>query len=67
MAHQVNVRFSDQAYRTVQDLAARRGVSMGEIMRQAISVYAWAEEERLQGGHILVEKSNGEIRQLLRF
>jgi len=61
----VNVNFSEQAYRTLQDLAAASGKSMSEILREAIALKAWFERERSDGGKILVERSNGQVREVI--
>jgi hypothetical protein len=61
----VNVVFSESAYVTLADLSYQTGHSMSEVLRDAIKLYRWFEEERAQGGRILVEKKTGAIRELM--
>jgi metal-responsive CopG/Arc/MetJ family transcriptional regulator len=63
--HRVNVNFSAQAYRTLQHLSERSGNSMSEVLRQAIALEVWVEQERAKGSRILVESPGGSIRELL--
>jgi len=46
VAHRVNVQFSDQAYKNVQDKATQKGVSCGEVVRRALELYTIVDEER---------------------
>ena len=64
MAHKTTVTFSDQAWRTIEDLSARTGHSMAEILRDAVAMYQWSIEVRAQGGHVLVER-DGHVREVI--
>jgi hypothetical protein len=61
----VNVNFSDQAYRTLEELAARSGKSMSEVLREAIALKAWFDRERANGNRILVERPHGQVREVI--
>jgi Arc/MetJ-type ribon-helix-helix transcriptional regulator len=61
----VNVNFSEQAYQTLQDLASRSGKSMSEVLREAIALKAWFDRERAEGSRILVERPNGQVREVI--
>jgi hypothetical protein len=61
----VNVNFSDQAYETLEVLARRSGKSMSEVLREAIALKAWFDRERAEGNRILVERPNGQVRELI--
>lgn len=63
-ARRVNVNFSEPVYEMLDRLAKRRGTTMAEILRDAIALEAWVDEEREKGGRVLVER-NGEVRELL--
>lgn len=60
----VNVNFSEVVYRMLDELAKRKGTTMAEVLRDAIALEKWVEDERAQGGRILVER-NGEVRELV--
>jgi Arc/MetJ-type ribon-helix-helix transcriptional regulator len=61
----VNVNFSEQAYQTLQDLANRSGKSMSDVLREAIALKAWFDKERAEGSRILVERPNGQVREVI--
>lgn len=65
--HRVNVYFSDQAYRTLEEVAAARGMSMSEVLRESVALARWWTETRAQGGRILVERPNGSVREVVSF
>ncbi len=60
----LNVTFSENAYRTLEELAKQRGTSKAEILRDSIALEKWFEEARQEGGKILIEKKNGELREV---
>ena len=62
--HRVNVNFSESAYEALDELARRRGKTMSEILRDAISLEKWFEDTRDEGGRILVER-DGEAREII--
>jgi len=61
----VNVNFSDQAYDTLEELARHSGKSMSEVLREAIALKAWFDRERAEGSRILVERPNGQVREVI--
>lgn len=67
MPHRVNVYFTDQAFRTLEDVAAVRGCSMSDAMRYALGLARWWAETRAQGSRHLVESSGGQIREVVSF
>ena len=67
MTRRVNVNFSDQAYRTLEDVAAMRGLTMSDTLRQAIALFSWYVETKRQGGRVLVERPDGAVRELISF
>ena len=62
--HRVNVNFSEEAWRTLQELAERRGKPVSYVIRDAIALERWFEEQRDQGYRILVE-SGGVVREVV--
>ncbi len=65
MAHKTTVTFSDQAWRTLTDLANETGLPMAEVIRDAIGVYRWFRTTRASGNHVLVERPDGNIREII--
>jgi hypothetical protein len=61
----VNVNFSDQAYETLERLAHQTGKSMSDVLRDAIALKAWFEQTRAEGGHVLVERPDGKVREVI--
>jgi hypothetical protein len=58
------IEFSEEAYEALEALAQERGVSIAEVLRDALSHEQWIEELRKDKGRILVER-NGEQRELV--
>jgi hypothetical protein len=52
----IRVHFSDQAYRTVLQLAGAQRSTMADVMRDAVSVYWWLAREHSQGSRFLVQR-----------
>jgi len=61
----INVNFSARAYMTLEQLARQSGKSMSEVLRDAIALKAWFEQTRAEGGHVLVERPDGNIREIV--
>ena len=61
----VNANFAAEAYDRLEALAALRGTSLSEVLRQAIALLYWFETTRREGGRILVER-DGQLREVIR-
>lgn len=61
----VNVNFAPSAYATLDRLAARKGKTMSEILRDAIQLEAWLANAEDDGWHVLLER-DGRVRELVR-
>ena len=44
MAKRININLSDEAYADLEKLAKRKGKTMSEILREALSLEKWFEE-----------------------
>lgn len=62
--HRVNINFSEAAWTELQELAARRGKTISDVIREAIALAHWFERETDAGHRILVER-NGEVREVV--
>jgi hypothetical protein len=63
--HRLSVSFSDPIYVALEQLAAEKGVSMSDVLRDAIALEKWFTETQKQGGRILLER-DGQVRELVR-
>lgn len=61
----INVNFSQSAYETLDQLAAQKGKSMSEVLRDAIQLEKWLTDAKAEGWHVLLEKS-GRVRELVQ-
>lgn len=62
----VNVNFSDSAYKTLEELARRKGKTMSEVLREAIALEKWFEDVQNRGDKVLVERQDGKTREIIR-
>jgi hypothetical protein len=65
VATRFNVNFSDEAAETIEDLAQRRGTTKAEVLRDSLALEKWMDETRRDGGKILVEHSDGRLREVV--
>ena len=64
IAIRVNVNFSQSAYETLENLARRKGTTMSEVLRRAIELEKFVQDEQEKGNRLLIE-STGEVREVL--
>jgi hypothetical protein len=64
-SRRVNVNFAPSAYQALERLAARKGKTMSEVLRDAIQLESWLAAAEDEGWHILLER-NGRVRELAR-
>jgi predicted transcriptional regulator len=63
---EISVRFSDDAYQQLEEIAERTGKSIPEILRDAIALEKWYEDAIRGGARVLVERDNGQLHELVR-
>ena len=61
----LNVKFSPEAYAQLQEMARRRGKSISETVRDALSTDLWIEEQMREGSKLLVERRDGKMYTVL--
>lgn len=61
----MNVYFSEDAYRALEEVTTRSGKSLTDAVAEAIKLSRYVSEIRVQGGHIFVETASGSVRELL--
>lgn len=59
-----NITFTGKAAETVRRLADEAGVTVAEIVRQAVAREAWFRDYTNSGGTLLIMDENDEIRQV---
>lgn len=64
--HRVNVNFSEEAWRTLRDLAERKNKTISDVIRDAIALEVWFHEATTDGGRVLVERDSGRVREVVR-
>ena len=62
--HEISVRFSDEAYGVLEEMARRR-VAIDEFLREAVALEKWYLETKENGGHILVRHKDGDMEELV--
>jgi hypothetical protein len=60
MTTRLSVNMNDQTTADVKELAARRQISVTEVIRRAVSVYKFIEDENAAGSTIRISRRNGE-------
>jgi hypothetical protein len=58
--HRVNVNFSDDAYKTLKEIASSRDKNI------AIALERWYESTKQEGGRVIVELEDGRVREVVR-
>jgi len=51
-----NVKFSDNTYRAVAELARWTDGTMADVIREALSVFWWLAKEYRQGNRLLIQR-----------
>lgn len=62
--HRVNVNFSEGAYAELQRLAALKGKTISDVLRDALGLEKWFQDVIDGGGRVLVER-NGQAREVI--
>jgi len=61
----LSLRLSPDVRAALEWMAAKKGVTYGEVIRQAISREKFMAEEVERGGTILIEEKGGRVKQLV--
>lgn len=61
----MSVNLPEEAIDVLRNLASERGVTVTEVLRHAIGLEKYFDQVQKDQGKILVEKSDGEIRELV--
>ncbi len=56
---------SPEAEEAVRELARRRGVSMGEVIRRALSTEKFLSDRQAEGAKVLIRERDGSFRELV--
>jgi Ribbon-helix-helix protein, copG family len=60
-----SVNLPQDAVTALQEIAAQRGTTMAEIIRKAISTEKFLHETQAQGGKVLIQDKDKNLKQLL--
>ncbi|UPG92869.1 ribbon-helix-helix protein, CopG family [Luteibacter aegosomatissinici] len=61
----LTVNLSDDVTQALRALAAEKGISLTEVLRQAISMERFLSQEVNEGKKILIEDKDGSMRQVI--
>ncbi len=61
----VSIDFSEEAYEALERLAEEKGISVAEVLRDAISLEQWIEQVRKDKDARLLIERDGERRELV--
>lgn len=64
--HRVNVNFSEDAYEELRQIAERRQKNVSDVVREAIGFEKWYQDTVEKGDHVLVERKNGRVQEVVR-
>lgn len=56
---------SSEAEEAVRELARRRGVSMGEVIRRALSTEKFLADRQAEGAKVLIRERDGSLREVV--
>jgi uncharacterized protein YycO len=62
----VQVNFSEGAYEDLVNIAKQRNKKVSDVVREAIGFEKWYQDTVDSGGHVLVERENGRIQEVVR-
>ena len=65
MTVKMSVNLSDEAARTLKNLADENGVTITEELRRSISTELWRTEVEKVAGKVLVEYPDGRIQEVI--
>lgn len=64
-AKRMSVSFSSDFVKLLEDLSHSQGISQNEVLRRAVATEAYIQREVGRGSTILIQKSNGDIREVV--
>ncbi|MDQ1830744.1 ribbon-helix-helix protein, CopG family [Massilia scottii] len=63
--YKTSFALSEDDFKMLEELAASRGVTKGDIVRQALSDFNFFQEMREKGGHILIEDKDRKLSKVI--
>lgn len=61
----LTVNLTDEALTALRELAAKRGVTLGQALGQAIASEKFLQDEVSKGGKVLIEKPDQTVREVV--
>jgi hypothetical protein len=61
----LSVNLSPTVADALRQLTERHGSSITEEVRRALSIWKFIDDQRSEGGEILIERKDGKVRQLV--
>lgn len=64
-SRRTSFNLSPEAEEAVRELARRRGVSMGEVIRRALSTEKFLADRQAAGAKVLIREPDGTLREVV--
>lgn len=64
-SRRTSFNLSPEAEEAVRELARRRGVSMGEVIRRALSTEKFLADRQAEGAKVLIRERDGTLREVV--
>jgi len=61
----LNVEFSDEINDVLEELAKKQDTTKAEVLRRSIALGKWLQDTKDEKARILVERPDGQIREIL--
>lgn len=61
----LSINLSAEAAEAIRDITARRGITITEAIRRAISIHKYLDDAAQRGAKILVEESDDSVKELI--
>jgi len=61
----LNVEFSDEINAALEELATKQDTTKAEVLRRSIALGKWLQDTKDEKSRILVERPDGQIREIL--
>jgi predicted transcriptional regulator len=61
----LNVEFSDEINTVLEELAKKQDTTKAEVLRRSIALGKWLQDTKDEKSRILVERPDGQVREIL--
>jgi len=65
-AEEIYISFSGEAYEILKDIARRKNKPIEDVVEDALGLERWYQEILEEGGRVIIERKDGDVRELVR-